>query len=212
VGAAPLLTDDAPTASPELALVDPELAERLRSALAGPQRWHAPRRSSDAAPGEAATAIESEERSPIETAPGLDGATVDTTEIVSSDEAQPFAAPSTLPIPAEPAGHETDAFLLSIEAGAELAERHQSDVAEAAGLNDYPTLPASGDLDEAVEETDAALRRMREHLTSDEPLRRPRRVGRSVTVAAGICAVGAVAVLAADAQLGLATLAGRVLF
>jgi len=50
---------------------------------------------------------------------------------------------------------------------------------------------------------------MRAHLTSDEPSRRQRRVGHSVTAAAGICAIGAVGILAADAHLGLATLAGR---
>ena len=94
-------------------------------------------------------------------------------------------------------------------AGTKPAESSQNDVSEAAPVNDYPTLPTSGGLDEAVEETDATLRRMREHLTLDEPSRRQRRVGRSVTAAAGICAIGAVGILAADAHLGLATLAGR---
>lgn len=237
VGAAPLLIDDASTASPELALVDPDLADRLRSAPTGSQRWEAPRRPSDVTTGGTVAVIEGEELSPTETAPLLDGEATGITD-ESSDEVQAFEAFPILP-KAGPGGtlDETDAFLRSIEAGTQIAdqpmpddlsdlivresvppseaagtkpaESSQNDVSEAAPVNDYPTLPTSGELDEAVEETDAALRRMREHLTSDEPSRRQRRVGRSVTAAAGICAIGAVGILAADAHLGLATLAGR---
>jgi hypothetical protein len=94
------------------------------------------------------------------------------------------------------------------EENVDSAEDSQDDVSETAPMNDYPALPTSGELDAAIEETDATLRRMREHLTSDEPSRRRRRVSRLVTVSAGICAVAAVAVLAADTQLGLATLPG----
>src|SRR5262245_38659188 len=67
----------------------------------------------------------------------------------------------------------------------ELAENAQEDLVEAEPVNDYPELPTSGELDAAVEETDATLRRMREHLTSDEPSKRPRRVSRFVTLSAG---------------------------
>jgi len=138
--------------------VDPELANRLRSALAGPQRW-----GSHAA---------------IEDAP-LD----DLADLIVYDGALQLESESSQP-----------------------AHDRQTDVSQPAPLNDYPLLPTSGELDAAVEETDATLRMMREHLVSDEPSRRPRRISRLVTVSAGICAVGAVALLAADTQLGFAGL------
>ena len=236
VGAAPLLIDDASTASPELALVDPELADRLRSALAGPERWETRAESDDGARSLAAV-IEHEELSPTESAPPPADHVAENVEHESSDEPQSFTAYPPLPVSEEPkeAFDETGAFLRNIEApsapadpllddladlivyesvpssedeNVDPAEDSQDDVPETAPLNDYPALPTSGELDVAIEETDATLRRMREHLTSDEPSRRPRRVSRLVTVSAGICAVGAVAVLAADTQLGLATLPG----
>jgi hypothetical protein len=236
VGAAPLLIDDASTASPELALVDPELADRLRSALAGPERWETRAESADGTCSLAA-AIEHEEPSPTEIAPPPADDVAENVEHESSDEPQSFAAYPPLPVSEElkEAFVETDAFLRNIEApstpadpllddladlivyesmppceeeeGVDSADSHD-DVSETAPMNDYPALPTSGELDAAIEETDATLRRMREHLTSDEPSRRRRRVSRLITVSAGICAVGAVVVLAADTQLGLATLPG----
>ena len=236
VGAAPLLIDDASTASPELALVDPELADRLRSALAGPERWET-RAESDDGTRSLVAVIEHEELSPTESAPPPADDVAENVEHESSDEPQSFTAYPPLPVSEEPkeAFDETGGFLLNIEApsapadpllddladlivyesvspsedeNVDPAEDSQDDVPDTAPLNDYPALPTSGELDVAIEETDATLRRMREHLTSDEPSRRPRRVSRLVTVSAGICAVGAVAVLAADTQLGLATLPG----
>ena len=227
VAAAPLVIDDASTASPELALVDPELADRLRSALAGPERWEIPAESDDGTRSLAAV-LEHEQLSPADDV-------AENVEHESSDEPQSFAAYPPLPVSEEPKEvfDETDAFLRNIEApstpadpllddladlivyegappsqdeNVEPAEDSRDDVSETATVNDYPALPTSGELDAAIEETDATLRRMREHLTSDEPSRRPRRVSRLVTVSAGICAVAAVAVLAADTQLGLATL------
>jgi hypothetical protein len=241
VGAAPLLIDDAWTASPELALVDPELADRLRSALAGPERWEARAEPEDGPPGLAAV-VAHEELSLSESAPPpADVDELEDVEHESSEETESFAAAHpTLPVSAEPeANHEIDAFLRNIEASPERAdpplddladlivydstlpaeddrvepaETDADDMSEAQPVNDYPALPTSGELDATIEATDATLRRMREHLTSDEPTRRPRRVGRFVTVSAGICAVGAVAVLAADTQLGLATLPGMLGF
>jgi hypothetical protein len=236
VGAAPLLIDDASTASPELALVDPELADRLRSALAGPERWET-RADSDDGTRRLAAVVEHEELSPTESAPLPADDVAENVEHESSDEPQSFAAYPPLAVSEEPreAFDETGAFLRYIEAASapadpllddladlivyesvppcedeniDPAEDSQDDVSETAPKNDYPALPTSGELDAAIEETDATLRRMREHLTSDEPSRRRRRVSRLVTVSAGICAVGAVAVLAADTRLGLATLPG----
>ena len=239
VGAAPLLIDDAWMASPELALVDPELANRLRSAPEGPERWESRSDESDVAKPHLAVVIAQEEPSPTESTPLPDADVLENADFESADETQAFAAYPTLPVSQEPdEDHETDAFLRNIEAApasadpllddladlivyesapfegdhTELAENGPEGLSEAEAVNDYPALPTSGELDATIEETDATLRRMREHLTSDEPSKRPRRVSRFVTVSAGICAIGAVAVLAADTELGLATLPGRLGF
>jgi hypothetical protein len=236
VGAAPLLIDDAWMASPELALVDPELADRLRSAPEGAERWGSRADESDDAKPHLAVVIAQEEPSPTETTPLPDADVLENADLESADETQAFAAYPTLPVSEEPdENHETDAFLRNIEAApapadpllddladlivyesappleaehVELAESCPEDLSDGEPVNDYPALPTSGELDATIEETDATLRRMQEHLASDEPSKRPRRVSRFVTVSAGICAVGAVAVLAADTQLGLAALPG----
>ena len=221
--------------------MDPELADRLRSALAGPERWEARTESEEVTTGRPAAVVPREEVLPTESAERFDDDVVEDAEVESSYETRSFGAYPTMPSSeeADEAFHETEAFLRSIEASptpadpplddladlivyesaptpedvsGAVAANNQDDPSERATVTDYPTLPSSGDLDEAIEETDATLRRMREHLTSDEPSQPPRRVSRFVTVTAGICAVGAVAVLAADTQLGVATLPGLLRF
>ena len=69
----------------------------------------------------------------------------------------------------------------------------------------YPVLPEPDE--EATEETDAALRRIRERLTEELPASE-RKLRRSFIVASGASAVCAVGVFALDIQLQVAELPG----
>jgi hypothetical protein len=72
--------------------------------------------------------------------------------------------------------------------------------------SDYPELPDLGVASEALEETDAALRRIREQLTTDDVRARKRRLRRGFTVASGIGAMAALGMLAVDTELGVRVL------
>ena len=81
-------------------------------------------------------------------------------------------------------------------------------VDDAQSSSDYPLLP---DLDErtgALEETETALRKIRENMGVPSAARRTRRVRRRFTVATGICVVTALAVYAAEVELGVAHVPG----
>jgi hypothetical protein len=84
---------------------------------------------------------------------------------------------------------------------------------EAQSRSDYPILP---DLDEriyALEETEAALRKIREQMGGVTPTAKPKsRFRRRFTVASGICVVGALAVYAAEVQLGVLQAPGFLVF
>jgi hypothetical protein len=84
---------------------------------------------------------------------------------------------------------------------------------EAQSRSDYPILP---DLDEriyALEETEAALRKIREQMGGVTPTAKPKsRFRRRFTVASGICVVGALAVYAAEVQLGVLQAPGFLAF
>ena len=69
--------------------------------------------------------------------------------------------------------------------------------------SDYPELPDLGQASEALEETDAALRRIREQLTTKEARPRKRRLRRRFTIASGLGAIAAVAAFGVNAQLGV---------
>jgi hypothetical protein len=71
----------------------------------------------------------------------------------------------------------------------------------------YPVLPSPRSGEEAIEETDAALRQIRERMV-DEPSPRKTRLRRRFTVASGASVVFAVGVLAVDVQLHVAQLPG----
>jgi hypothetical protein len=69
----------------------------------------------------------------------------------------------------------------------------------------YPVLPSPRSGEEAIEETDVALRHIREHMV-DEPPARKTRLRRRFTVASGASVVFALGVLAVDVQLHVAQL------
>ena len=71
----------------------------------------------------------------------------------------------------------------------------------------YPVLPSPRSGGEAIEDTDAALRQIRERMV-DEPSPRKTRLRRRFTVASGASVVFAVGVLAVDVQLHVAQLPG----
>ena len=69
----------------------------------------------------------------------------------------------------------------------------------------YPVLPAPEPYEEAIEETDAALRQIRERMVDEVPARKTR-LRRRFTVASGASVVVALCVLAVDVQLQVAQL------
>jgi hypothetical protein len=75
----------------------------------------------------------------------------------------------------------------------------------------YPVLPSPRSGGEAIEDTDAALRQIRERMV-DEPSPRKTRLRRRFTVASGASVVFAVGVLAVDVQLHVAQLPGWLRF
>ena len=68
----------------------------------------------------------------------------------------------------------------------------------------YPLLPDLDERSDALEETEAALRKIRENMGVPPTVKRKRRVRRRFTVATGLCAVTALAVYAAEVELGVA--------
>jgi hypothetical protein len=123
---------------------------------------------------------------------------------------------------AEPADDETAVEDVP-EAPPEHVVRDDESVAEAAvqasaeemrSTSDYPMLPDLDERSDALEETEAALRRIREHMgTPAAPTeRRKRRFRRRFTVFAGLFAVGTLTALAAEVQFGLAHAPGFLAF
>jgi hypothetical protein len=81
---------------------------------------------------------------------------------------------------------------------------------DAESSSDYPVLPDLDDRSDALEETEAALRKIRENMGVPSTARRTRRVRRRFTVATGLCAVTVLAVYAAEVELGVAHVPGWV--
>jgi hypothetical protein len=173
MAAAANLLAEAPLASPELALVDPELAAELRTTLGSEERWLRPMARADD------NAVDA-------------SALWDVAEILREAEA---AAPERLLVDAHPSM---------------TAEQTR---AEAQTRSHYPVLPASETDAEATDATDVALRRIRESLTeADDSPSGKRRIRRGFTLASGMVAACAVAVLGADVQLQVAHLPGWLQF
>jgi hypothetical protein len=235
VAAAPHLFDHLLVASPELALVDVDLAAQLREEI---------RSGGDFRPRSVArpefdllqTVEVMADPAPEEIAE--DEVTIDVDPVVVALDAprdsavhEPSELPDYIVVPEEAAidVHAAAAFLevaLDPPAVAEPSELPDyivladevvdedlaSDVAAAAGEaragNDYPVLPDLGDASEALEETDVALRKIREHFSAEEPAGVHRRLRRGFIAASGLGAVAALALFAVDVQQGVATLPG----
>jgi hypothetical protein len=75
----------------------------------------------------------------------------------------------------------------------------------------YPILPSPQSGEEAIEETDAALRQIRERMT-DEPTARKKGLRRRFTVASGVSVVLVLGIVAVDVQLHVAQLPGWLRF
>lgn len=250
VAAAPHLSDDALTASPELALVDLDLAAKLRADIRAGEAFR-PREVARPEfrlllPDVDSADVESGQ-SPVAEELRLDAVTAE--EIVARVEPVVVALESPAPPPAvDELSDLPDYVVLPEEAdeavlGARLAEdpaesyptfpvfldvvpeapaaddgSHLPDyvvlsdseirtdaaaaVDEASEWSDYPVLPDLGEVSEILEESDAALRKIREQIGSD-PSERRRRLRRVFTVASGLAAVAAVALFAVDVELGV---------
>ena len=207
-----LAVGEFPLASPELALVDADLAAELRRGLRPVEETLLRPRVAEAAPA----AIE-------EDAP---------TEPVVADEPPPAESLESEHLPdldyivevveQPPAAIEEDAPPRPVVADERpLAESQESDhlpdldyiveVVEQAPApseqtsSHYPVLPEPGE--EAMDETDAALRQIREHMTEELPVSE-RKLRRRFVLASGVSALCAVGVLALDVQLQVAQLPG----
>ena len=165
------MVGESPLASPELALVDADLAAELRRGLrAVEDTWLRPRVSAEEAPA----AIE-------EDAPS-----------------QPVAADELPLVESRESEHlpDLDYIVEVVEQPPAPSEQTRSH---------YPVLPEPEE--DAIEETDAALRLIREHMTEELPAPE-RKLRRRFILASGASAACAVGVLALDVQLQVAQLPG----
>lgn len=244
VAAAPHLFDDSPVASPELALVDVDLAAQLREDIRTGEEFR-PRM---------VARPEFRLLHPVEIAGDLGGddAAVDVDEtpehVVPHDEIVFDVDPVVVAVdasPAPPLVDELPDYVIATEEPADevgggtafldvaldspsaedisdlpdyvvRADEHVLEdlgsEAEASAkeptISDYPALPDLGEASVALDETDVALRKIREHLASEEPSRRHRRLRKGFIAASGLGAITALAVFAVDVQQGVATLPG----
>jgi hypothetical protein len=269
VDAAPHLLDDALLASPELALVDSQLAARLR-AESVPDDAFRPRLvdrgdfdlrydtvvvltpPASASPGEPAE-LDEPVGQPAELGAGDDvdrvefeppllgalvepplsaesvGVAIEAAEGVLAEDVEDLLLIPKAPTQAlAPDSEDADPSVVHTEETPrgialepasdeawDLPDYIRADVAEpprtylgietAAPDSEYPELPDLTAATAALEETDAALRRIREQLVVEEPKRTGPALRRA-TVVSGIVALGALVAVAVDAQLGLAAL------
>jgi hypothetical protein len=233
VAAAPHLFDDVLNASPELALVDLDLATKLRADIRAGEEFR-PREA--ARPAFRLLLPDVESVDVILEPPSVEGGENVHVEAVAAEEIvldvdpvvvalEPSELPDYVVAPEEPNYPTYPSFLggtleeVVVDEGPDLpdyvvvADPVETGpivtvpVEEASPASDYPQLPDLGEASEALEETDAALRKIREHLGSDESDQR-RRLRRGFTVLSGLGAVGAVAVFAVDLRLGVVALPG----
>lgn len=269
VAAAPLLFDHPPTASPELALVDADLAAQLRADLATDEPFrprHVPRPEHPTLVFDAVVrdldegelSVEPDELpDDVMSSADADVFEHDVVDDVPAEEtsAESFAPPvlEALPTPEEQ-GFELPDYIVAgddavdpmpdyivlpeeeeVRSLPEYVAPANDDVTvddavpddlvhddefvpdvvveaatdQARSSSDYPVLPDLDERSEALEETEAALRRIREHMVVVAPsAKRRRRMRRRFTVVAGVCAVATVVALAAELQLGVAHLPG----
>jgi hypothetical protein len=184
--AAPRLVDgESSYASPELALVDAVLAAELRRSLRLVEdSWVPPRVPVEEVP----TAIEEDE--PAQQDLG------DVLVVEASREVEPLG---------------DDDYIVEVIDDDYMVEVIDDTAPTQHANPHYPVLPSPRSGEEAIEETDAALRQIRERMV-DEPSPRKTRLRRRFTVASGASVVFALGVLAVGVQLHVAQLPGWLRF
>ena len=218
VAAAPLLLDDSLIVSPELALVDAGLAAQLRAELTSGEAFR-PREVARPAYLTLLVDVEAPEPErardddlsplqspPVEVMPAylLPDEKADDLPLV--DEVPDVADTFELPVPPVAAGEDVqlpdyvvraDELIVAREVTAEASAAEQAQAS-----SDYPVLPDLDERSDALDETEAALRRIREQLVVPAGKSAPR-VRRRFTIASGIGIAAALAAVAVDVQLGV---------
>jgi hypothetical protein len=228
---ADLLVDEAPLASPELALVDAELAVELRRTLSPVEdTWLRPPVSVEvpaAREEDASSQLDSSHDAKAEPRdaermedPGLPSPNLEDEAVEGSTLHGP-ARVEEAPAASEGAAPASDEWSVADERPEAargddeqlvvddyiVRTPEQLPAEEERTRSRYPVLPAPEPDAEASDATDAAFRRIRERLTEpDETPSRQRRIRRGFTLASGTVAACAVAALGADVQLQVAQL------
>lgn len=254
MAAAPHLFDDPPISSPELALVDADLAAQLRAELSSGESF---RPRSVPRPESPSLVFDAVVRELADEPPAVDepeddeppvGESVEITHAVvpdidnasrSSDfpvlatqEDESYELPDYIvmrdELPDYIVPRDDDVDVAPVSEDVALADEAPADVLvlgdlgpedhdivqtyvdqlakdDDASSSDYPVLPDLDERSDALDETDAALRRIREQMGGGATPtgQRKRRVRRWYTVVTGLCAAAALAVYAAEVELGV---------
>jgi hypothetical protein len=197
---------EATLASPELALVDPALAEELRRHLhLVEDAWVRPRVRvhTPALIGKVALVQDELEDHIVEADP--------------QEAEEPSEPHGDIPVEVEPVRDQLESRPVEAERAAEdsidlpdYIVQHvalpSTRVQGEASVSHYPVLPAPSSGEEAIAGADAALQQIRERLAEDESPAAERKLRPGFTVAAGATALGALGLFAAEIQLGVAQL------
>lgn len=200
MAAAPGLSFDALSiASPELALVDAALADELRQTLRSPTELFAvatpltDRGIADPEPNSTVELVVTSDDPIVEQVDPTPPPTPSPTRERSMADDLIVFPEGESPLPALPQSE------VGVEVDAPVDQVATTDDLNAA--SSFPVLPA---LDAGTtEETDEALRRIREHISAVDAASRPRRVRRGFVVASGLLTVCSVAVLTLGVELGV---------
>jgi len=126
-------------------------------------------------------------------------------DYVVRPEVEPAPAlPEYIVAPAEAPSLEDDVADIVLDSDVILPEVVEASTDHAATRSDYPVLPDLEERSDALEETEAALRRIREQFVPPGESKRRPRLRRRFTVVAALCVMAAAGMAAADVQLGLA--------
>jgi hypothetical protein len=187
-----LVDDESSYASPELALVDSVLAEELRRGLRLVEdSWVPPRVPVEEAP----TAIEEVSTAIEEFSTAIEEVSTAIEEDEPAEQDLGDVLGRAVPREVEPFGNDDYIVEVIDDTSAQHANPH------------YPVLPSPKSGQEGIEETDAALRQIRERMVDEVPAGKTR-LRRRFTVASGASVVVALAVLMVDVQLHVAQLPG----
>ena len=202
------LVDGDSYASPELALVDAVLAAELRRGLRlVADTWVPPRVQVEEAPTaieEAPTAVEEVPTAVEEVPTVIEEAPTVIEEDEPAEQDLGGVLGRAVPREVEPFGY--DDYIVEVIDDDYIVEVSDDTSAQHANPH-YPVLPSPKSGQEGIEETDAALRQIRERMVDEVPAGKTR-LRRRFTVASGASVVFAVGVLAVDVQLHVAQLPG----